>query len=938
MVGLLEALEQVAPGRVTGRASTRLAKAHDASHYLLVPEVVVTASSAEQVAAMLRAGAALGRPMTFRAGGTSLSGQAGTEGILIDARKDFRGVTVLSHGARVKVQPGATVRAVNARLAPYGTRLGPDPASEGACTIGGVVANNSSGMACGTELNTYRTLESAVLVLPSGTILDTAAPDADQRLAALEPDLHRGLTILRDRVRSNPVSVRTIEEQFALKNTMGYGVNAFVDFDRPADILVHLVIGSEGTLAFVAEATFRTVPIRPHAATGLVVFDDLQQATSALPELVAAGFATIELMDATSLTVCQRDLQADRRLSDLEVRSHAALLVEHQEADVEALTARAAASARLLEELPLALPAELTTDAAARAAMWHLRKGLYATVAGNRPTGTTALLEDVAVPVPHLAEVCQGLVRMFGEHRYEDSVIFGHAKDGNIHFMLNERFDRPELLERYLTFTEEMVDLVLGAGGTLKAEHGTGRIMAPYVRRQYGDELYDVMVEVKRLCDPAGLLNPGVVISDDPKAHVSHLKTTPTVEAEVDRCVECGFCEPVCPSKDLTLTPRTRIVLRREIARARAAGDAALTAELEDDYEYAGLDTCAADGMCQTACPVLIDTGSLVTRLRAERHRAPEQWAWKQAASHWSGTTRAGALALTVAAHLPSALPAGVTRGARRVLGAETVPAWSRDLPAGGPARRPAVRRTGSTDSDASVVAVHFAACVGSIFGSEDGGPGAGEAFRALCDRAGLTLVAPEAIGSLCCGTPWKSKGFTDGYTAMRDRVLPALWEASDHGRLPVLCEASSCTEGLVRMVTDQTDYPGLRVIDAIAFTAEEVLPRLPEPIRVGSAAVHPTCSTTKMQTTTSLLRIAESLADEVEVPRAWGCCAFAGDRGMLHPELTASATLAEATEVNQRRYDLYLSSNRTCEIGLSRATGHAYEHVLDALDRATRP
>jgi D-lactate dehydrogenase len=524
---------------------------------------------------------------------------------------------------------------------------------------------------------------------------------------------------------------------------------------------------------------------------------------------------------------------------------------------------------------------------------------------------------------------------MFARHQYEDSVIFGHAKDGNVHFLLNERFDRPDLLSRYLTFTEEMVDLVLGAGGTLKAEHGTGRIMAPYVRRQYGDELYDVMVQVKRLCDPRGILNPGVVISDDPNAHVSHLKTTPTVEVEVDRCVECGFCEPVCPSKDLTLTPRTRIVLRREIARARALGDTALAAELEDDYEYEGLDTCAADGMCQTACPVLIDTGSLVTRLRADRHGATERWAWKQAARHWNGASRGGALALSTASRLPSAIPAGATRAARRVLGDEVVPAWSPDLPAGGPARK---RGAGQRSAqDGPVVGVHFAACVGSMFAPDGTGQGAADALTTLCDRAGVSLVTPPSIESLCCGTPWKSKGLEEGYAEMRRRVLPAMWEATDHGRLPVICEASSCTEGLIRMLTDQQDHPELRVVDAATFTAEELLPRLPAPAKVRSAAVHPTCSTTKMQTTGSLLAIAQALADDVDVPQSWGCCAFAGDRGMLHPELTASATRPEAAEVNQRAYDLYLSSNRTCEIGLTRATGHTYEHVLEALERATR-
>ncbi len=239
--------------------------------------------------------------------------------------------------------------------------------------------------------------------------------------------------------------------------------------------------------------------------------------------------------------------------------------------------------------------------------------------APGRP-GTTALLEDVVVPVPALLGTCERLIGLFGRHGYDDAVIFGHAKDGNIHFMLSERLGGAQM-DRLESFTEDMVDLVLGAGGSLKAEHGTGRMMAGYVRRQYGDELYAVMRELKTLCDPRGVLNPGVIISDDPQAHTRDLKATTTVEDEVDRCVECGYCEPVCPSKDLTTTPRQRIALRREMALARAAGDLATVGELEAAYDYDAIDTCAVDGMCQTACPLRINTGDLMKRLRAERRR-----------------------------------------------------------------------------------------------------------------------------------------------------------------------------------------------------------------------------------------------------------------------------------------------------------------------------
>jgi D-lactate dehydrogenase len=923
---LVAALDAAAPGMVAARASDRLAFAHDASHYLLVPQAVVAPWDAAQVAALLRVSAQRGVPLTFRSGGTSLSGQATADGVLVDTRRNFRQIEVLDDGARVRVQPGATVRAVNTRLARYGRKLGPDPASESACTIGGVVANNSSGMACGTVLNTYRTLESAVLVLPSGTVIDTGAPDADDRLRTLEPEIHEGLARLRDRVRGNPASVDKIRTLYAIKNTMGYGVNSYVDHQRPVDVLLHLVVGSEGTLAFVASATFRTVPAHPHAATALLMFPDLAAATGSLPALVDAGFATIELLDATSLRVAQQLPDADAELRALEVRDHTALLVEHQQPTTEELDDRVAAAATVFAGLQLTTPGALSTDAASRAALWHIRKGLYTSVAGARPSGTTALLEDIAVPVERLLPTCTDLTEMFDRHGYSGSVIFGHAKDGNVHFMLNEDFDRPENIERYLAFTDEMVDLVLGHDGTLKAEHGTGRIMAPFVRRQYGDELYEVMQETKRLLDPHGLLNPGVLLDEDPAAHISHLKSTPTVEVEVDRCVECGYCEPVCPSKDLTTTPRRRIVLRREINRARSAGDGALLARLEDEYQYDAIDTCAVDGMCQTACPVLIDTGDLTRRLRGEQRGRVEQKAWRTAARHWDGTTRAAATALTVAQAVPAPLPRAATALGRAVLGDDTVPAWSPELPRGGSRRGPR--------HAAAPRAVYFPACISTMFGPADPGPGVRDAFLALCERAGVEVRVPDGIASFCCGTPWKSKGLTDGHAAMREQVVSALRAATDGGALPVVVDAASCTEGLIRMLDDQ----GIGVLDAVAFVDEVVLPQLPAARRVPSVVVHPTCSSTQLGLNPALLRVAAAAADEVVQPDDWSCCAFAGDRGLLHPELTASATAAEARSVAQQQASAYASVNRTCELGMTRATGHPYRHLLEVLEEATRP
>lgn len=921
------------PARVLHRASDRLGLANDASHYALTPQAVVIASNATEIANLLHAAAAHGLALTFRSGGTSLGGQGVTNGVLVDTRRHFRAIEVLNDGVRVRVQPGATVRHVNARLAPYGRKIGPDPASESACTIGGVIANNSSGMACGTRHNAYQTLESLLLVLPSGTVVDTSAPDADELLRAREPMLHEGLIRLRDRVRHNPASVAAVQQQFAMKNTMGYALNAFLDHTKPIDLLAHLVVGSEGTLAFVAEAVFRTIEVLPHATTGLLVFDSLRAATAVLPDLAGTGAATIELLDAASLRVAQRDPQADRFLRHLRVQEHAALLVEYQASSAEALTERFGSARKTLDALPLSAASEFTEDRRARQRLWHVRKGLYAAVAGARAAGTTALLEDVVVPVPRLLPACEELADALARHGYVGSVIFGHAKDGNLHFMLTERFDQRESLLRYQRFTDDLVDLVLGHGGSLKAEHGTGRMMSPYVRRQYGDELYDVMRELKRLCDPGSLLNPGVIIDDDPSAHLRNTKSTPTVDTEVDRCVECGYCEPVCPSRDLTTTPRQRIVLRRAMATAAARGDLALLRELEAEFAYDGVDTCAVDGMCQTACPVLINTGDLVKRLRAETRQPIRQAAWRVAASKWGATTRMAAAALEIADAAPAALVTTASRAARRMAGSETVPLWAPDLPRGGR------RRPTSVAAHANADAVYFPSCLGSMFAPATGGLGVGSALIELCDRADVRLTVPEEINDLCCATPWSSKGFTSGRDVMRDKVFPRLLTATQRGRLPIVCDASSCTEGLTHLV-EEADASGIaiRIVDAIEFTRETLLPKLTVHRRVPSLALHPTCSSTRLGTADAFVALAQTIAEAVTVPADWACCGFAGDRGLLHPELTASATRWEAAEVGGQEFTAYASSNRTCEIGMTRATGRKYTHLIELVEQATRP
>ncbi|MDN6624697.1 MAG: FAD-binding oxidoreductase [Acidipropionibacterium jensenii] len=900
----------------------------DASHYLLTPGALVRATSVSDVAKSMAAAKRHKVSLNFRSGGTSLSGQGLTRGLMIDTRRAFRGIQVLDNGERVRVQPGATVTAVNTVLGRLNRKLGPDPASSVACTLGGVIADNSSGMSCGTVANTYRTLESMVFVLTSGTVVDTGDPDCEDKLASAEPELVENLLAMRDLCRRDDLAAE-IRHQFSMKNTMGYGINSFLDYDTPAQILCHLMIGSEGTLGFIASAVLRTMPIMPQISTALLHFPTLDAAAKALPDLVASGVNVTELMDSASLELGRQDPRDGHVIPARPGEAaDAALLVEYHCPDAQSRHEAEERGNAVIAGLDLVNKPVFTDDQAVRGPIWNIRNGLYAKVAGTRPSGQTALLEDIAVPVASLAGVCGNLQGLFSEHGYPDSIIFGHAKDGNIHFLVLEDFRQKQGLDRYEEFTEGMVGLVLEAHGTLKAEHGTGRIMAPFVERQYGPDLYGVMKQLKNSLDPDGILNSGTIITGDKDIHLKDIKLTPTVQEEVDRCVECGYCEPVCPSRDLTLTPRQRIVIQRAIAQAKADGNTELEAELRASEEYKVIQTCAVDGMCQTTCPLHINTGDLVRRLRGEENPAAWQLGWSAVGKAWNPFVTVASAAMSVTHPIPAKATNVVTKAARAVLGSDRIPMVSDELPVGGKRRVPG-HRSGMAGRPE---VVYMPACVNTMFGSAVPQEETMQfAVLSLLTAAGVGVTVPKGINSICCGTPWKSKGMTKGYASMRARVVDVMRRATHDGELVVLSDAVSCSEGFVH----ELEYEGvtnIKVVDAVQYIADELLPSLPPLPKVASAALHPTCSSTRMGWNDSIRKCAEAIADEVYVANNWGCCGFAGDRGMLHPELTASATAREAAELERRHFDYYLSANRTCELGMERATGKPWRHVLNVL------
>lgn len=922
-------LEQLlGPDRVLHRVSDVVAYASDASPYRRFPRAVVEARDADDVAKVLRFGRERGIPVTFRAGGTSLNGQGQSDGILVDARRHFGGVRVEADGARARVKPGTILGHANRVLAPHGTKLGPDPASTDVCTVGGVVANNSGGMRCGVTKDSYSTVRELTFVLPSGTKIDTGEPGAAERFAAAEPELVAGLEAIRDEIRADAELAERIRRKFAIKNTTGYRLCAFLDADEPLEIFRRLLVGSEGTLAFVAEVVFETVPVPPVTTTAWIHFPGIDEAIAPVQDLVASGARAVELMVAPALiTAAWNMVGAPQEWKELPPTS-AVLLVEYGGEDEGDLAAQVLRGEAILDSHELIRPLAFTRDLEEIELAWRVREGLHGLIGRVRPEGTALIVEDVCVPPERIAEGAKDLQALLGQHGFLPGVA-GHASAGNLHFMLTPDFAKQEDLDRYEAFMGGLVELIVDKyDGSLKAEHGTGVNMAPYVEREWGEKATELMWRVKRLADPDGVLSPGVVLSRDPGVHLRNLKTTPAIEdwGGATTCVECGFCEPVCPSRNLTTTPRQRIVLRREMAR-QPEGSPVQRALLEE-YEYDALETCATDGSCQIACPLGIDTGRMVKELRTAQHGERAERAALAAAKRWGAVERLSRAALKFGGPL-----------ARRTKRGKGLPGPGAGGGGGNPSRTTAGRvREGSPPPPSSgVAAVYVPSCTNRIFG---GNPV--EALVAVSARAGKPVVIPDDVEGSCCGLPWSSKGFDGAHRHKTNEMVEKLWGWSGEGALPVVIDAASCTGAIADsaegVLTEENAgrLAQLEIVDSVAW-ALRLLPGLEITEKVASATAHPTCATRRLGLAPSLRTLAEALADDVYIAPSATCCAFAGDRGITHPELTASATRPQAEELAGRHFDAHLSSNRTCEIALTRATGEPYESPLILLERLTR-
>ena len=910
----------------------RLAWGTDAGFYRLIPQIVIRSDSETEVSRLLKAAHRRQLPVTFRAAGTSLSGQSISDSILIVAGKHWERHEVLDGGRQIRLQPGIIGQRVNDLLKPYGMKLGPDPASVKSAMIGGIVMNNASGMNCGTHANSDKMLVSARIVLADGTTLDTGDEQSRKEFAASHPDFIKRIAELRDRVRGNATLCERIKYKYAIKNVTGLNILPFVRFDDPFDIMAHLMVGSEGTLAFLSEVTMRTVPDYPCKASAMLYFKEIKdacRAVVAMKKLVDDKGEWIvksaELLDKKSLA----------SVNDTTGPGLTAILTETKATTPEQLQHNIARIVEALHDFETYCPIHFTDKPEEYSKLWAIRSGIFPSVGGTRKLGTTCLIEDVAFHIEDLPEATADLQALIARHGYDDACIYGHTLEGNYHFIINQSFNSQQEVDRYASLMNDVKTLVVDKyDGSLKAEHGTGRNMAPFVRYEWGDDAYDVMRDIKALFDPDGLLNPGVIFNDDPQCHLKHFKPLPLTDPLVDRCIECGFCEVNCLTCGFALSSRQRIVIQREMARLRSnGGDEARLHLLEKQYKYWGNETCAGDGLCSMSCPMHINTGLLthVIRQKALPKGSMGYKAGDFAARHFAGMKSGLRPVLTLAdtAHavLGTRAMTALTGGMHSLL---NLPLWTPAMPR---AYRVG-RHLEASQPQARDKVVYFPSCINQTMGLPRKSPeemALVNKMVSLLNKGGYEIVFPQNMDSLCCGTIWESKGMMDIADRKSRELEAALWEASEHGRYPVLCDQSPCLHRMRETIKKMHLY------EPAEFICKFLLDRLDITPIDETVAVHITCSMRRMGLGDTIVRLAKLCAKEVFVPEGVGCCGFAGDRGFTHPEVNSYALRKLRPQLEQKGIHMGYSNSRTCEIGLTSNSGIPYESIVYLVDKCSK-
>ncbi|HHB83406.1 MAG TPA: FAD-binding oxidoreductase [Devosia sp.] len=903
----------------------------DASYFRLVPALVVIVNNEDEVRAVMKAARNEKLSITFRAAGTSLSGQAITDGVLCVLGDGWRNAKVLDEGKRIALGPAIIVSEANAHLKAFDRKIGPDPASLNTCKIGGVVSNNSSGMCCGVAQNTYHTMDQLRIVLSDGTVLDSGDPASVEAFKRARPDIINGLKELAEETRRDNKLVDTIRRKYEIKNTVGYSLNALIDFEDPIDILTHLMVGSEGTLSFISQITYNTVHDHPHKATALVPFITNHRAAEGVQALHAVGVSAAEFMERKALATVEH-LPALKPFISLLNDTSPAVLIEIMAPDDQLLDIEIEKAVIAMNEVGTLSPPEFIKDPEIQQGLWDIRKGLFASAGGDRPKGTVMLTEDVAVPIHRLADAVDDLRIVLDRHKYHEGIIFGHALAGNLHFQMHADFTSESERDRFDAFTADLAHLVsVTYQGSLKAEHGTGRAIAPFVEQEWGNKAYKIMHRIKNLFDGEKLLNPGVLLNDDEKIHIADTKHMMPSNEIADLCIECGFCEPACPSAGLTLSPRQRIAVTRERARLKGDGsDNELLTALEEGFVYAGMDTCAGCNLCSLRCPIGIETGTMILGNRAEKPTGLGNTIANFAADNLNLVESAmkGAIATqNLARKAMGDTAIDAITGSLNTFSGRKIPKPNKTLgKSPGTPKQPAALANAPRGD-----ITYFPACASRMFGAPETAYDllpVTDAMLVLLRRAGFNPVLPKNLTGLCCGQPFLSKGFPQKAKQVGQKLQNQLNQIGD-GKSNIVTDMSTCALHM--------QHDGISAHDSAEFLLEQVVPHLNITQKIDVVAVHHNCSAQRLHEQPLTEALAKVCATEIAVLTSITCCGYAGDKGMYQPELNAHALRLVKNDI-PLDCDLGVSTVATCATGLSQHAQIPFVSLASLLEFVSRP
>ena len=974
----------------------------DASFYRMIPKVVVRSDTEQEVSQIVKLCSKHKLPFTFRAAGTSLSGQSCTDSVLIVAGKHWEDYELSQGLDTIRLQPGIVGSRVNEILKPHGRVFPPDPASIGSAMVGGIVINNASGMNCGVHANSDRMLLSARIILTDGTMLDTGSQESRRKFRETHPEFIAKIEALRDKVRADEELASRIRTKYSIKNVTGLNLRPLIAYDDPFDIIAHSMVGSEGTLAFLAEVTMKTLFDYKYKASAMVYFLTMKESCEAVVAMkkLKAGdedlkmsaenlmVKSAEMLDYMSLNSVddpvflqyKKDVDAGRieGVKPGDYHNLTAILTETKGVTHEQLLEKIAKIKECLGQFRLYIPAEFTEDPAVYGKYWAIRSGIFPSVGGTRPVGTSCLIEDVAFPIESLPEATVKLQKLIADHGYSDACIYGHAFEGNYHFILNQSFADEHEVARYAEMMRDVAKLVVEEyDGSLKAEHGTGRNMAPFVKYEWGEKAYEAMKELKDIFDPQGLLNQGVIFNDDPECFIKCLKPLPVLNYDFDsvpdgghylmepelstaketieqvkranKCIECGFCEVNCMSCGLTLSSRMRIAVQREICELEATGsDPERAATLRKQYKYYGDQTCATDGLCATSCPMKINTGELTHLIRQmDMLKSPMGYKLGEfAANHMAGI-KSGLRVVLDVAHLGHVtLGPTLMTSLCRQMSKMGLPLWTTAMPRKKRQPKPSdltqfiiekslPHHSDDTSQHSALKVVYFPSCINQTMGLSK----EAKVKHALVDeiiqlmtKAGYEVIFPEGMERMCCGQIWESKGMLDIADRKSAELEGALWKASEEGKYPVLCAQSPCLHRMKKVMKK------MKLYEPAEFIMTYLVDRLDFHPIDRHVALHLTCSTREMGVDKDMIALARLCSNNVYLPEGVGCCGFAGDRGFTFPEMNRYALRKLRPQIEKNHIEVGYSNSRTCEIGLESNTGIPYMSIVYLVNECTTP